>query len=420
MRRRLLPLLLFLGAAALAQITPPLKESIRDMTPPSGTVATPSMNNDTSRPALGALTDIWSGLGTALRTTCSFFEGQPLYLNLNGIPVRIPVVGRWTPELAWICEASKTWGFINGVINQDWAEFAAEVAGQWIGDLATSLATSIGIEVGSADWANQIADFNDKLRQSYSEFNKTIRNAIWNAAKLSLDKARAEKEASAAQRLPPSQANNPTALKIEEITKRVEGATPTKTLAAYTTIEDNIDAEKRAQAAANVDRSEKALTSVTGEKGTLASLMNKESAYLGIKDPITGQYMIDPTTGQPVKGLINETLSEAAQAPDTRTAVEVLTKMVGHVVAVELYGSRAIVETVAALVTQLDATNHMLAQMIGDAGARAFRADQEIRQEIREAAGEATLETFAAEAAGEGIIRINKLVFIPGARRTDY
>jgi len=419
-RRRLLPLLLFLGAVALAQITQPLQQSIPDMTPPSGRVPTPSMNNDTSRPALGGLTDIWSRLGTGLRTACSFFEGQPLNLNLNGIPVKIPVVGRWTPELAWICDASKTWGIINGIVNQDWAQFAAEVAGQWIGDLVTVLATSMGIEVGSVYWSSQIADFNDKLRRSYSEFNRAVRNAIWNAARASLDKARAEKQASAAQRLPPSQANNPTALKIEEITRRVEEATPTKTLAAYAAIEDNIDAAKKAEAATSLDRSQKALTSVSGEKGTVASLMNKESAYLGIRDPITGQYIVDPATGRPIKGLINETLSEAAQAPDTRTAVEVLTKMVGHVVAVELYGSRAIVETVAALVTQLDATNHMLAQMIVDAGARALRADQQIRQEIREAAGEATLEVFAAEAAGEGIIRINELVFQTGTPRTDY
>jgi len=419
MMRKLLTLTLFLGVA-LAQITPPLKQSIPDMTPPSGTMPTPPVDNDTSRPALGALTDIWNGLGTGLRAACSFFEGRPLNLNLNGIPVTIPIVARWTPELAWICDASRTWGIINGIVNQDWAQFAAEVAGQWIGDLATSLATSIGIEVGSVAWSSQIADFNDKLRRSYYDFNKAIRNAIWNAARVSLDKARAEKNASAAHRLPPSQANNPTALKIEEITKRVEEATPTKTLAAYTTIEDNIDMEKKAQAAASLDRSQKALTAVTGEKGALPSLMNKESAYLGIKDPITGHYVIDPATGQPVKGLINETLSEAAQAPDTRTAVEVLTKMVGHVVAVELYGSRAIVETVAALVTQLDATNHMLAQMIGDAGVRALRADQEVRQEIREAAGEATLEVFAAEAAGEGIIRINQLVFQTDVPRTDY
>jgi hypothetical protein len=419
-RRKLLSLLLFLGAAALAQITAPLQQSIPDMTPPSGTMPAPSLNTNTSRPALGPLTDIWSGLGTALRAACRFFEGNPLNLNLNGIPVTIPIVGRWTPELAWICDASKTWGIINGIVNQDWAQFAAEVAGQWIGDLATALATSIGIEVGSAAWSSQIADFNDKLRRSYSDFNKAIRNAIWNAARVSLDKARAEKDASAAQRLPPSQANNPTALKIEETTKRVEGATPTKTLAAYAAIEDNIDAAKKGEAATSLDRSQKALESVTGEKGTLPSLMNKESAYLGIKDPATGQYVIDPTTGQPVKGLINETLSEAAQAPDTRTAVEVLTKMVGHVAAVELYGSRAIVETVAALVTQLDATNHMLAQMIGDAGAQAFRADQQIRQEIRDAAGEATLETFAAEAAGEGIVKINQLVFQTGVPRTDY
>lgn len=420
MRRRLLPLWLFWGAVALAQITPPLKQPIPDMTPPSGTTPTPSINTTNNRPALGPVTDIWSGLGRALRTTCSFFEGQPLYLNLNGIPVRIPVVGRWTPELAWICDASKTWGIINGIINQDWAQYAAEVAGQWIGDLVTVLATSMGIEVGSVAWSNQIADFNDRLRRSYSDFNRAVRNAIWNAARASLDKARAEKSASVAQRLPPSQANNPTAQKIEEITRRVEGAAPTKTLAAYTAIQDNIDAEKRAQTATSLDRSQKALTSVSGEKGTLASLMNKESAYLGIRDPTTGQYVIDPTTGQPVRGLINETLSEAAQAPDTRTAVEVLTKMVGHVVAVELYGSRAIVETVAALVTQLDATNHMLAQMIVDAGARALRVDQQIRQEIRDAAGEATLEIFAAEAAGEGIIRINQLVFQTGTPRTDY
>lgn len=420
MRPRLLPLLLFLGAVALAQITTPLEQSIPDMTPPSGTVPTPPVNSNTSRPALGAVTDIWNGLGTALRTACSFFEGSPLNLNLNGIPVTIPIVARWTPELAWICDASKTWGIINGIVNQDWAQFAAEVAGQWIGDLASGLATSIGIEVGSAAWSSQIADFNDKLRESYSEFNKAIRNAIWNAVKVSLDKARAEKEASAAQRLPPSQANNPTALKIEEITKRVEEATPTKTLAAYTAIVDKIDAERRGKGAASLDRSEKALASVTGEKGTLASLMNKESAYLGIKDPTTGQYATDPTTGQPVKGLINETLSEAAQAPDTRTAVEVLTKMVGHVAAVELYGTRAIVETVAALVTQLDATNHMLAQMIGDAGAQALRADQQVRQEIRDAAGEATLETFAAEAAGEGIIKINQLVFQDDIPMIDY
>jgi hypothetical protein len=412
--------LLFLGAVALAQITTPLEQSIPDMTPPSGTVPTPPVNSNTSRPALGAVTDIWNGLGTALRTACSFFEGSPLNLNLNGIPVTIPIVARWTPELAWICDASKTWGIINGIVNQDWAQFAAEVAGQWIGDLASGLATSIGIEVGSAAWSSQIADFNDKLRESYSEFNKAIRNAIWNAVKVSLDKARAEKEASAAQRLPPSQANNPTALKIEEITKRVEEATPTKTLAAYTAIVDKIDAERRGKGAASLDRSEKALASVTGEKGTLASLMNKESAYLGIKDPTTGQYATDPTTGQPVKGLINETLSEAAQAPDTRTAVEVLTKMVGHVAAVELYGTRAIVETVAALVTQLDATNHMLAQMIGDAGAQALRADQQVRQEIRDAAGEATLETFAAEAAGEGIIKINQLVFQDDIPMIDY
>jgi hypothetical protein len=412
--------LLFLGAVALAQITTPLEQSIPDITPPSGTVPTPPVNSNTSRPALGAVTDIWNGLGTTLRTACSFFEGRPLNLNLNGIPVTIPIVARWTPELAWICDASKTWGIINGIVNQDWAQFAAEVAGQWIGDLASGLATSIGIEVGSAAWSSQIADFNDKLRESYSEFNKAIRNAIWNAVKVSLDKARAEKEASAAQRLPPSQANNPTALKIEEITKRVEEATPTKTLAAYTAIVDNIDAERRSKGAASLDRSEKALASVTGEKGTLASLMNKESAYLGIKDPTTGQYATDPTTGQPVKGLINETLSEAAQAPDTRTAVEVLTKMVGHVAAVELYGTRAIVETLAALVTQLDATNHMLAQMIGDAGAQALRADQQVRQEIRDAAGEATLETFAAEAAGEGIIKINQLVFQDDIPMTDY
>jgi hypothetical protein len=378
------------------------------------------MNTNTSRPGLGPLTDIWSGLGTALRTACSFFEGQPLNLNLNGIPVTIPIVGRWTPELAWICDASKTWGFINGIVNQDWAQFAAEVAGQWIGDLASSLATSIGIEVGSAAWSSQIADFNDKLRRSYSDFNKAIRNAIWNAAVVSLNKARAEKDASAAQRLPPSQRSNPTALKIEEITKRVEGVTPTKTLAAYTAIEDNIDAEKRAKAAANLKRSQEALSSVIEQKGTLPSLMKKESAYMGIKDPTTGQYVIDPTTGKPAKGLINETLSEAAQAPDTRTAVEVLTKMVGHVAAVELYGSRAIVETVAALVTQLDATNQILAQMIGDAGAQALRADQQVRQEIRDAAGEATLETFTAEAAGEGIVKINQLVFQTDMPRTDY
>ncbi len=420
MRRRLLPLLLFLGAVALAQITQPLQQSIPDMTPPSGTVPTSSISGTNNRPALGPLTDIWSGLGTGLRTACSFFEGNPLNLNINGIPVKIPVVGRWTPELAWICDASKTWGFINGLINEDWAQFAAEVAGQWIGDLATGLATSIGIEVGSAAWSNQIADFNDKLRRSYAQFNRAIREAIWNAAKVSLDKARAEKNASVAQRLPPSQANNPTALKIEEITRRVEEATPTKTLAAYAAIEESIEVKKKAEAATSLDRSQRALTSVSGEKGTVASLMNKESAYLGIRDPTTGQYIVDPTTGQPVKGLINETLSEAAQAPDTRTAVEVLTKMVGHVVAVELYGSRAIVETVAALVTQLDATNHMLAQMIGDAGAQAFRVDQQVRQEIREAAGEATLEVFAAEAAGEGIIRINQLVFQTGTPRTDY
>jgi hypothetical protein len=58
--------------------------------------------------------------------------------------------------------------------------------------------------------------------------------------------------------------------------------------------------------------------------------------------------------------------------------------------------------------------------MIGDAGIRALRVDQEIRQEIREAAGEATLEVFAAEAAGEGIVRINRLVFQTGTPRTDY
>jgi hypothetical protein len=418
-RRRLLSLLLFLGAA-LAQITQPLQQSIPDMTPPSGRVPTPSISGTNNRPGLGPLTDIWSGLGTGLRTACSFFEGTPLYLNLNGIPVKIPVVGRWTPELTWICDASKTWGFINRLINEDWAQFAAEVAGQWIGDLATVLATSIGIEVGSAAWSNQIADFNDRLRRSYSDFNRAIRNAIWNAARASLDRARAEKQASAAQRLPPSQANNPTALKIEEITRRVEGVTPTKTLAAYAAIEESIEVKKKAEAATSLDRSQRALTSVSGEKGTVASLMNKESAYLGIRDPTTGQYIVDPATGRPIRGLINETLSEAAQAPDTRTAVEVLTKMVGHVVAVELYGSRAIVETVAALVTQLDATNHMLAQMIRDAGAQAFRVDQQVRQEIREAAGEATLEVFAAEAAGEGIIRINQLVFQTGIPRTDY
>jgi hypothetical protein len=418
-RRRLLSLLLFLGAA-LAQITQPLKQSIPDMTPPSGSVPTPSISGTNNRPGLGPLTDIWSGLGTGLRTACSFFEGTPLYLNLNGIPVKIPVVGRWTPELAWICDASKTWGFINRLINEDWAQYAAEVAGQWIGDLVTILGTSMGIEVGSATWSNQIADFNDRLRRSYSDFNRAIRNAIWNAARASLDRARAEKQASAAQRLPPSQANNPTALKIEEITRRVEEVTPTKTLAAYAAIEESIEVKKKAEAATSLDRSQRALTSVSGEKGTVASLMNKESAYLGIRDPTTGQYIVDPATGRPIRGLINETLSEAAQAPDTRTAVEVLTKMVGHVVAVELYGSRAIVETVAALVTQLDATNHMLAQMIGDAGARAFRADQQIRQEIREAAGEATLEVFAAEAAGEGIVRINRLVFQTGTPRTDY
>jgi hypothetical protein len=48
------------------------------------------------------------------------------------------------------------------------------------------------------------------------------------------------------------------------------------------------------------------------------------------------------------------------------------------------------------------------------------RVDQQVRQEIREAAGEATLETFAAEAAGEGIVKINQLVFQTDMPRTDY
>lgn len=359
-----------------------------DLTPPSPTVNATGSGNIAATPFQGVV-DAWGWVGGALKTACSLVQGKTVdFSQLLGVnfPVKIPVGIRWQPELDWVCEAGRTWAFINGVLNQDWAQMAGDIAGQWIGDLATGIVTSIGIQVGSQGWSQQINTFNESLKKGYRDFMSTVRNAMWNDISASLNKARQER------------ANGVTVTSSNAVEKtftqtknRIGELMPTPLAVTQDKIQDKQGSEKTSGAVAKVNESSKE-SSKAAE--AMQTLLTKGSLYLGTTDPSGG------------KGLQQQTLDKAKQAPDTRTAVEVLTEMTGHVLSAEIYGSQAIANIVSAIVNQQAITNQLLADMIQIQGYKATSLEEEAKNRIDELAIDTMTSEFAVQTAGKAAQKI--------------
>lgn len=359
-----------------------------DLTSPTVSSTATGSGNVAANPYQGVV-DAWGWVGDALRTACSLVQGKPVdFSTVLGVkfPVKIPVGIKWQPELDWVCEAGQTWAFINGVLNQDWAQMAGDIAGQWIGDLATGIATSIGIQVGSQDWSKQITDFNDSLKKGYRDFMSKVRNALWTDISASLNKARQERANGVTVT-----SNNAVQQTFTNTKNRIAELVPTPLAVVQDKVQDKQGSEKISGVAPKVNKSSEGASKAAR---AMETLLNKGSSYLGTTDPSGG------------KGLEQQTLDKAKQAPDTRTAVEVLTEMTGHVLSAELYGSLAIANIVSEIVNQQAITNQLLADMIQIQGYKATSLEEEAKNRIDELATDAMVSEFAVQTAGEATKKI--------------
>lgn len=359
-----------------------------NLTPPTFSSEATGSGNVAANPYQGVV-DAWEWVGKALKGACSTVRGKTVdFRAVLGVdfPVKIPVGMRWQPELEWVCEAARTWAFINGVINQDWAQMAGDIVGQWIGDLATGIATSIGIQVGSQEWSRQIADFNDSLKKSYRDFMSKVRSMLWTEVNASLERARNERKNGVTVT-----SDNSVEQTFMNTRNQIAKLIPTPLAVLQDKMQDQQGSETTSEAIKRVDESSQKVSQAVKANETL---IEEGSKYFGTIDPEDGP------------GIMQQTLDKAKQAPDTRTAVEVLTEMTGHVLSAELYGNQAIANTINTIVNQQALTNQLLADMIRIQGYRATSLEEEAKNQIDELATDAMANQFAVQIAGEATKKI--------------
>lgn len=106
------------------------------------------------------------------------------------------------------------------------------------------------------------------------------------------------------------------------------------------------------------------------------------------------------------KGVLQETLDKAKQAPDTRTAVEVLTEMSGHLLSSQLYGDKTITDGIAIMIEQQYWTNKLLADMIRAQGYEAVDMEEAYKDQIDTLAAQGVVEKTTAETLHSGTMAI--------------
>lgn len=367
----------------------------KDIAPPTG-IALPNAPSassipSVSTPAFQGLADAWNWVGNALKQVCSLTQGNPITVQFQGFSMQVPIALRPQPELDWVCEAGRTWAFFNGIISTDWNQFAGEMLGGWIGDLATGIVTDLGIQAGSAEWSSKISEFNDALKSGYKDFVKKLRNAVWTEVSAALQNERNARKTPTP--ISPENANNPVMqalAKAEDANKKV---VPLGMLKAVT-IEQNSD---RGLAVAE---SQSKLKAIEDSKSKVEGLLFKPTAKR------LSQYLGQGPNGVGTKGVLQETLDKAKQAPDTRTAVEVLTEMSGHLLSSQLYGDKTITDGIAIMIEQQYWTNKLLADMIRAQGYEAVDMEEAYKDQIDTLAAQGVVEKTTAETLHSGTMAI--------------
>jgi len=332
--------------------------------------------------------EVWNGVGSAINTACKVVSGSTVNLNLNGVPVPIPVVLRPQPELEWVCAVAETWKTLNGIFSQDWVQLGADLVGTWIGDIATGYLTAMGIEAGTATWAQQIYDLNNALKQGYRDFMKKAYNLVWDSIKAELADLRAKRA-----NPPRSMGGNLIQQWVNESTEEAKLVAPEGTRQALQKAESTKELKKLGVAA----EAERQITNIT--KGDSAE---SPPRYMQPTNTIASKLSYYEGSATNPDGVLDDLRKEAQQAPDTRTAVEVVTKAVTEVVRANLYGDKAIVDALQMIIEGQLTTNRLLVAMLNDAGDEAYRIEQAYEDAILGTNAEAFAYTQTVR-AGSGV-----------------
>lgn len=383
---RTIVLFAFLGLA-VAQTD--WTQTARDVPPSPGGVVQPPPTSATPLNAKETpwAAEVWNSLGSSFKAACDAIMGKPIVVNLSGLSVPVPVVLRPQPELEWVCGVAEVWKTVNGILAQDWVSFGASVVGTWIGDVATGFLTALGIEAGSASWSSQLYALNEKLKTGYRDFVKSLYNMVWESMKASLDKARRERAAGAT----PTTAGNKVQQWLDKANQEAKNSLPEGFRQVVTRTEEANEARKAAVVAMAEREANRLINEQNPEEGEIMEPTNLIAGKLSY-------YNGNGT--QP--GLLSDLTEEAKQAPDTRTAVEVLTKAVTEVVRAGLYGDDAVVRALRMVVEQQVMTNRLLAASLMEAGSEAYALERAYEDAIMGV----NAETFAYEQvakAGAGI-----------------
>lgn len=338
------------------------------------------------------LDDTWTWTGNILSQACRFTQGTPIDLNqvLNlGFPVPVPASIRPIPELEWICEAAYLYRTVNGIVRQNWAQVAGEIAGTWIGDIATAYLGAIGIEAGSAQWAGAIQNLNMRLKDNYRSFMAATRNLMWNAVKKELEERRAQKYGAT------KTATTPQDVYRQKVEQTVEQVAPMDYVRALDTLSKNAEKEKVAQAVGAVATSQK-----------LAEEYKKNSTEWFPKqagkheDTVVGNQVVN-------KGILTQLKEEAQTAPSSREVLEVINKAILESIRVQLYSTSAVLKALNGILDMQTTTNQVLLSQMRQAGAEAASLEGQIREEITNAGLELAQVNYAThilKGAYEGLL----------------
>lgn len=401
-----LGLALFLGGA-WAQDSQSLPVTIPDQTSGirvQGITISPNPTNPYTPSS--PLAQAWDFLGGTLRTACGLQQGGTVPISLGGFTFPFTITHP-PKEIAWICDIADTWRFLNGLVNKDWLEEARMLVGQWTGDLASVVLHSMVLgtdpNLGMDKWSQKVQEFNDKLKDSYASFRRSVYNAIWDAAREDLARLRQERQGQTQTGIVLPEHTQA----FDDLEKALKGPSSLGVIGGVERAANKLKASRRAQATILTRESnkpmEKTIETETGEKISpleeiQASVHNKKADYdLEAKD----------ITGQPLDNTARRIFREVQQAPDTRTAIEGLTKAVLVVAQANLYGDDAIVRALSLIIQQGVLTNRALSTMLMDAGAQAASEEAVLREgvaEVAEQTGGAVYTLKLQQKAIEGLV----------------
>lgn len=341
------------------------------------------------------LAQAWDFLGNTLNTACRLTSGSSIPVNIGGFTFPFTIT-RPPAEIEWVCDVAQTWRFLNGLVNNDWLQEARDLVAQWTGDLASVVLHSVAIEaeptLGMDQWSQKVREFNDALKQGYRVFKKAVYNAVWDSAKADLDRLRQERKGQSPSNgvtLPP---HTEAVKKVEDT---LEATSPLAIVGAVERAAEKADKAKRETEAGNIKKEsnkpiEKTVPTDTGEK-----ISPLEEIQRGINNKKT-DYDLNARdiTGQPMDNTARRIFREVQQAPDTRTALEGLTKAVLAGAQATLYGNDAIVKALSLAIQQGVLTNRALAFMLEEAGAASASEELALREGIQEIAEETSSSVY--------------------------